>query len=121
MTVLDWIGLALVGGVGAVLRYLVDGWVQGRYRGEFPLGTFAVNVCGTFALGVLTGAHLTGAALFIVGTGLIGAFTTFSTWMYETQRLLEDGEVAVAGWNVAASIAAGLAAGGAGWALGALA
>jgi CrcB protein len=120
MTVLDWIGLALLGGVGAVGRYLVDGWIGGRYRGEFPLGTFAVNISGTFALGVLTGAHVANAALFIVGTGLIGAFTTFSTWMFETQRLLEDGEVAVAGWNVAASIAAGLAAGGAGWALGAL-
>jgi fluoride exporter len=121
MTVLDWIGLALLGGVGAVLRYLIDGWVQGRYRGAFPLGTFAVNICGTFALGVLTGAHVASATLFIVGTGLIGSFTTFSTWMFETQRLLEDGEFAVAGWNVAASIAAGLAAGGAGWALGALA
>lgn len=121
MTLLDWIGLALLGGVGAVLRYVVDGWVEDRYGGEFPLGTFIVNMCGTFALGVLTGAHVADAALFIVGTGLIGAFTTFSTWMFETQRLLEDGEVAVAGWNVAASIAAGLAAGGAGWALGALA
>ncbi|MDX6426898.1 MAG: fluoride exporter [Gaiellaceae bacterium] len=120
MTVLDWVGLALLGGVGAVLRYLVDGWVERRYPGEFPLGTFAVNMCGTFALGVLTGAHVADAALFIVGTGLIGAFTTFSTWMFETQRLLEDGEAAVAGWNVATSIAAGLAAGGAGWALGAL-
>jgi fluoride exporter len=120
MTVLDWVGLALLGGVGAVLRYLVDGWVEGRYGGEFPFGTFAVNICGTFALGVLTGAHLADAALFILGTGLIGAFTTFSTWMFETQRLLEDGEGAVAGWNVAGSIAAGLAAGSAGWALGAL-
>jgi fluoride exporter len=121
MTVLDWIGLALLGGVGATLRYLVDAWVESRYRGEFPLGTFAVNVSGTFALGVLTGAHVANAALFIVGTGLIGAFTTFSTWMFETQRLLEDGEAAVASWNVFASIVAGLAAGGAGWALGALA
>lgn len=120
MTLLDWIGLALLGGVGAMLRYLVDGWVEDRYRGEFPLGTFAVNMSGTFALGVLTGAHVADAALFIVGTGLIGAFTTFSTWMFETQRLLEDGEITAAGWNVAASIAAGLAAGGAGWALGAL-
>jgi CrcB protein len=120
MTMLDWIGLALLGGVGAVLRYLVDGWIGRGYRGEFPLGTFAVNICGTFALGVLTGAHVASAVLFIVGTGLIGAFTTFSTWMFETQRLLEDGEVAAAGLNVAGSIAAGLAAGGAGWALGAL-
>lgn len=121
MTAVDWIGLAFLGGVGAVLRYLIDGWVEHQYRGEFPLGTFAVNICGTFALGLLTGAHVASAALFIVGTGLIGAFTTFSTWMFETQRLLEDGEVAVAGWNIAASVVAGLAAGGAGWALGALA
>jgi fluoride exporter len=121
LTVVDWIGLAVLGGVGAVLRYLVDGWVEHRYRGEFPLGTFTINICGTFALGVLTGMHAAGATLFIAGTGLIGAFTTFSTWMFETERLLEDGEVVVASWNVVASIAAGLAAGAAGWALGALA
>lgn len=119
MTLIDWIGLTLLGGVGAVLRYLLDGGIGRRYRGEFPLGTFAVNICGTFALGLLTGAHVASAVLFLAGTGLIGAFTTFSTWMFETERLLEDGELAVAGWNLAVSIAAGLAAGGAGWAIGA--
>ena len=53
MTLLDWIALALLGGVGAVLRYLVDGWVEGRYRGEFPLGTFAVNLVGCVMFGAI--------------------------------------------------------------------
>jgi CrcB protein len=115
-----WVALALLGGLGAVLRYGIDGAIGGRAKGEFPLGTFAVNVGGTFALGVLTGADVAGTALFVAGTGLLGSLTTFSTWMFETERLAEDGETAVAAWNLAASLAAGLAAGAAGWALGAV-
>ncbi len=120
MTPVDWIGLALLGGVGAVLRYAVDGWVGRRFTTLFPLGTFSINVVGSFALGLLTGAHPASDVLFLVGTGLIGSFTTFSTWIFETQRLGEQGEVAVAWWNVAGTVAAGLAAAGAGWALAAL-
>jgi fluoride exporter len=115
-----WIGLALVGGVGAVARFLIDGSISARREATFPLGTFTINTVGAFVLGVLTGASVTGAWLFILGTGFLGSFTTFSTWMFETNRLAEDGEEGVAVANLGISIVVGLAAAGAGWAIGGL-
>lgn len=115
-----WVGLALVGGVGAVARFLIDGAISPRREGPFPLGTFVINIAGAFTLGLLTGASVTGAWLFILGTGFLGSFTTFSTWIFETDRLAEDGEEGVAGANLGISVVAGLAAAGAGWAIGAL-
>lgn len=120
MSVGAWIGLALLGGVGAVVRFRIDGAISGRRRGEFPLGTFAINIVGAFAVGILTGASVTGAWLFVLGAGFLGSFTTFSTWIFETERLAEDGEEAVAAANLGISIVAGLAAAGAGWTIGAL-
>jgi PII-like signaling protein len=79
-----------------------------RREGEFPLGTFVINSVGSFALGLLTGASVTGASLFIAGSGLLGSFTTFSTWMFETERLAEDGEGAVALANLGLSVLTGL-------------
>jgi fluoride exporter len=117
---LDWVALAGLGGIGAVLRFAIDAWLESRNPTSFPAGTFAINVAGSFVLGVLTGAHVTDEALFVAGTGLIGSFTTFSTWMFETQRLTEAGKQAVASLNVAVTLAAGLVAAGAGWALAAL-
>lgn len=119
MTTWHWVALVLAGGVGAVLRFGIDAAVEQRVATEFPVGTFAVNVSGSFALGVVVGTHAAGAVAFVVGTGLIGSFTTFSTWMFESQRLAEDGELAPAGWNLALGVAAGLLAAAAGWALGA--
>ena len=118
MTAIDWFALALLGGCGAVLRHAVDGWVERRSEAAFPFGTLVINVSGAFALGVMTGAHVSSSSLFVGGTGLIGSFTTYSTWMFETQRLTEQGEHALATWNIAITLFAGLAAGGAGWALG---
>lgn len=115
-----WIGLALLGGLGAVLRLQIDSRISAGREGEFPLGTFVINIAGTFVLGLLTGARVTGASAFIVEAGLLGSFTTFSTWMLETERLAEDGEETVAYANLGLSIVAGLAAGGVGWAIGAL-
>jgi CrcB protein len=120
MSVGAWIGLALVGGVGAVARFRIDRTISARREGEFPLGTFTINVVGAFILGLLTGTSVTGTRLFILGTGFLGSFTTFSTWIFETDRLVEDGEEAAALANLGISIAAGLAAAGAGWAIGAL-
>ena len=120
MSPFDWVALAMVGGTGAVMRYAIDAWLESHNRTSFPAGTFAINVTGSFVLGVLTGARVTDEVLFVAGTGLIGSFTTFSTWMFETQRLAEAGKRAVAGLNVAATLAAGLVAAGAGWALAAL-
>ncbi len=120
MSLSAWIGLALLGGVGALLRFCIDSLISAGRDGEFPLGTFVINIVGTFVLGLLTGARVTGTSLFMIGTGLLGSFTTFSTWMLETERLAEDGEEAVASANLGFSVVAGLAAGAAGWAIGAL-
>ena len=82
-----WGGLAALGGLGALARFELDGRVQLWAAGEFPLGTFVVNVAGSFVLGLLTGLSITGNALFLAGVGFLGSFTTFSTWMLETERL----------------------------------
>lgn len=121
MNALVWTGVAILGGVGAILRFRLDELVQRRWSGEFPLGTLAVNVVGSFALGVLTGAGVSGDRVLLAGTALLGSFTTFSTWMLETERLAEDGDDTIALLNVAVSIAGGLVAALAGWAVGAAA
>jgi CrcB protein len=102
--------LLVVGGamVGAPLRYLTDRAVQSRHGTGFPWGTFAVNVAGCLILGLLTGAATQVQTL--LGTGLCGALTTYSTFSYETLRLAENGAGLRAAANVAASVAAGLAA-----------
>lgn len=96
------------------MRFLTDRAVQARHDSVFPWGTFAVNVVGCLTLGVLTGAVTAGAAsshvqLFL-GTGLCGALTTYSTFSYETLRLVEVGAKLYAAVNVTASVAAGLGA-----------
>ena len=100
----------MLGGLGAVGRFLVDGWVDSRFGRELPLGTFAINVSGAFALGLLDGLALSGNAMIVAGTATIGAYTTFSTWMFETHRLAEDGELAAAALNIGASIVTGFGA-----------
>ena len=116
MTVL----LVLVGGaVGAPLRYLADLAVQRRHDSVFPWGTFAVNVVGSFVLGAVAAAVFVAGApswvLTLVGTGLCGALTTFSTFGFETVRLLEEGSARTALLNVVGSVLAGLLACVAGW------
>ncbi len=100
--------VALLGGAGAVLRLLLDGWVSRRTAARLPLGTLVVNLSGALALGIATGAALSGNAERLLGTGLIGAYTTFSTWMFESHRLVEDGADHVAVANLAGSLAGGL-------------
>jgi fluoride exporter len=119
VSVVVWLGIALLGGIGALLRFLLDGAVQSRFGGGFPLGTFAVNVLGSFCLGILTGLSVTGDALLLAGTATLGSFTTFSTWMLETERLSEEGEGSLARANVAGSLGSGLVAAILGWLLGA--
>jgi CrcB protein len=115
---LVWVGVALLGGVGAVARFALDGAVSERTGDAFPWGTLAVNVSGSLVLGVLTGAHVAGDSLLLAGTALLGSYTTFSTWMLESQRLGEDGEPARMWLNLALSLAAGLIAAAIGRALG---
>ncbi|MDE3133308.1 MAG: fluoride efflux transporter CrcB [Acidobacteriota bacterium] len=110
MSAWAWIGVAVAGGLGAVARFLLDGWVDLGAGRELPLGTFAINVSGAFALGLVDGLALSGDAMLIAGTAAIGAYTTFSTWMFETHRLAEDGEFTAAALNVGISIVVGFGA-----------
>ena len=112
--------LVLLGGaVGAPLRYLTDLVVQSRHDTVFPWGTLTVNVAGSLLLGGLaSGVSNAGAPawlLSLAGTGFCGALTTFSTFGFETVRLVEDGSWVEALLNVAASVVLGLAAVSAGW------
>lgn len=109
-----WLLVALGGAVGAPLRYLTDRAVQARHDSVFPWGTFVVNAAGSLVLGVLTGAANAGAVggstTALLGTGLCGALTTYSTFSYETLRLAERGARFLALANVAASLLVGLGA-----------
>ncbi|MFI8929149.1 fluoride efflux transporter CrcB [Streptomyces sp. NPDC053474] len=111
---MNWVCVLIGAAVGAPLRYLTDRAVQGRHDSVFPWGTFTVNVVGCLVLGVLTGAVTYGAAShsvqLLVGTGLCGALSTYSTFSYETLRLAETGARFLAAANAAASVAAGLGA-----------
>jgi CrcB protein len=120
VTVVTWIGVTVVGGAGALARFLVDTRVAASAGRTFPFGTLAVNLSGSFALGVLVGAALGGNAYVLAGTATLGSYTTFSTWMYETQRLVEDGQFRSALGNVAVNAAAGLGAAALGRAIGEL-
>jgi CrcB protein len=114
--VLAWAGVAVLGAAGAYARFAVGARVG--VRGAFPAGTFVVNLTGAFALGLLTGLSVTGDALLVFGTGLLGAYTTFSTWMVEAQRLAEEAELGAMTAYLVLSMIAGLACAGLGWAIG---
>jgi len=102
-------GVGLLGGVGAIARFLLDGAVSARAGRTFPCGTLVVNLTGAFALGFLTG-KLSGDAQLLAGTGLLGGYTTFSTWMFESHRLGEDGELRAGVVNVLGSLLLGILA-----------
>jgi fluoride exporter len=88
------LGIALAGAVGAPARYLLEGYVLRRTRSAFPLGTLAINVSGSLVLGFLTGLALYHAfpatPKTVLGTGFCGAYTTFSTFAYETVHLTQE-------------------------------
>lgn len=109
MSVPVLIGLGLLGGVGAIARFVLDGQVSDRAGRDFPYGTLAVNLSGSFLLGLCVGAALGHDAYSLAGTGLIGAFTTFSTWTFESHRLGEDGRLAAGLINFAVSLVLGVA------------
>ncbi|WP_020577585.1 fluoride efflux transporter CrcB [Actinopolymorpha alba] len=119
------LAVVLGGLIGAPLRYHLDRAIQTRHESAFPWGTLTVNVLGSFLLGVIASATESGvlgalgAPMYaLVGTGLCGALTTFSTFGYETLRLLEDGARLPAVANVGVSLLAGLGAAFAGFAIG---
>jgi fluoride exporter len=107
---LVWVGVGLIGGAGSVARFLADSVVASAVGRDFPLGTFAVNVSGAVILGLITGLALGHDQALLAGTAAVGSYTTFSTWMLETQRLAEERQHAKAAVNVIASLAAGVAA-----------
>jgi CrcB protein len=116
------VALVLLGGaLGAPVRYLADLFIQSRHDSVLPWGTFAVNVAGSLLLGALAAAVANGGAptwlLSLVGTGFCGALTTFSTFGFETVRLVEDGSWSEALVNVALSLTVGFLACAGGWAL----
>jgi CrcB protein len=116
------VALVLLGGaLGAPLRYLTDLVIQSRHDSVLPWGTLTVNVVGSLVLGLVAGAVAGGGApewlLTLVGTGFCGALTTFSTFGFETVRLVEDGSWTEALLNVSLSLTVGFLACAGGWAL----
>ncbi len=105
-----WLGVGAIGGACSIVRYLVHGLFPSDRRAGFPLGTLAVNLTGSFVLGLLVGASLRGDAYLLAATAAVGSYTTFSTWMLDTERLARDGRLARAAANVVAGLAAGIAA-----------
>ena len=105
-----WIGVVLAGGLGAVLRFLLDGAVARRAGKSFPFGTLAVNISGAALLGFIGALALDRYAALLAGTAFVGSYTTFSTRMLETQRLGEERQVRDAVANIVASIVLGIGA-----------
>lgn len=118
MSAAEVIGVGLLGGAGAIARFALDGGIAQRLGDAFPYGTLTVNLLGSFILGALAGVALNGVRAELLGTGLIGAFTTFSTWVFESQRLGEDRRLALGTVNLLASLVLGVLAAWAGRELG---
>jgi CrcB protein len=116
--VLVWVGIGVMGAAGAYARFSATAIITRRRASAFPWGTFSVNLSGGFALGLLTGLGLTHDAMLILGTGFLGGYTTFSTWMVESQRLGEDGDSSNLVLYLAGSMLAGVVMTAAGWAAG---
>ena len=102
------LGVGLLGGLGAVLRFAIEQAITLRARTAFPLGTLVVNLSGAIALGVLAGAALSSDAYKIWGVGLLGGYTTFSAWMLETEELGVTGRRAFAALNIIISLVFGV-------------
>lgn len=90
MNGLVFTALAVAGGLGAMLRLLVDGVIRSRSRGSLPWGTIAINLSGSFLLGLIIGLSVSESWELIIGTGFLGGYTTFSTASFETVRLLQE-------------------------------
>lgn len=110
MNVAVWVGVAVIGGFGAVARFMLDRAVARRVARRFPFGTLAVNVSGAVLLGFIGGLTLSHQAALLAGTAFVGAYTTFSTWMLETHRLAEERQVKAAVANIVVSVLLGVMA-----------
>lgn len=107
-----WAGVMVLGGLGAVCRLLVDRAVSARFKvaSGFPVGTLAVNLSGAWLLGLLGALAISPPVALLAGTAFVGAYTTFSTWMLETQRLGEERRGRTAAANIVISLVLGVAA-----------
>jgi CrcB protein len=110
MSILLWLAVAAIGGIGASGRFVVDALISRRAGRDFPVGTLAINLTGTLLLGALTGVGAGGNLLLLAGTATLGSYTTFSTWMLETYRLAEDAEPRAALINALISLTLGFGA-----------
>jgi CrcB protein len=110
VSVLLWTAVTLIGGAGSVARFLVDGVVSAAADRDFPLGTLVVNISGAVILGLLTGLALSDDQALLAGTAAVGSYTTFSTWMLETQRMAEERKHGAVIANLAVSLVLGVAA-----------
>lgn len=105
-----------IGGfLGAIARYVVDGWISRRMGALFPYGTFVINISGSFVLGLFATAITERFIVhphwrLLIAIGFVGAYTTFSTFEYETHRLMEEGSFTLALLNILLSVTAGLLA-----------
>lgn len=110
MSVTVWAGVMVLGGLGAVARFLLDRAVSRRVGRPFPFGTLVVNISGAVLLGFVSGLVLSHEAALLAGTAFVGAYTTFSTWMLETHRLAEERQLWPAVANIVVSVVLGIAA-----------
>lgn len=104
------LAIALIGGLGAVCRFAIHRAIVLVNPDDFPLGTFIVNILGSLVAGVLLGAAVGHDAHWLAAVAFLGAFTTFSTWMFETERLAADGYARTAVVNIVISSALGIGA-----------
>jgi fluoride exporter len=105
-----WTAVGLLGGLGALVRFLLDARVSASAGAGFPFGTLLVNLSGAILLGILVGAAVHGDDYLLAGTTVIGSYTTFSTWMLESHRLGENARTWLLSVNVAASLLLGVVA-----------
>jgi CrcB protein len=110
MNVAIWAGVAVIGGFGAMARFMLDRAVARRVARRFPFGTLTVNISGAVLLGFVGGLALSHQAALLAGTAFVGAYTTFSTWMLETHRLAEERQIKAAVANIVVSVLLGVAA-----------
>jgi CrcB protein len=105
-----WVAVVLIGGAGSVARFVVDGMVSSALGRDFPFGTMVINISGAVILGLMTGLAVGGTTALLAGTAAVGSYTTFSTWMFETQRLTEERQHRKALLNIVVSLVLGVAA-----------
>ena len=103
-----WLYVGVGGSIGAIIRYALARWAGDRFSGVFPWGTMLANASGAFMLGLLHGNGAAEPWLVFLGTGILGGLTTFSTWMIESFRLVEEGEYQTAVLNVFGAVVLGM-------------